>query len=387
MALGAEVGKYDMKEEKTPQSSPFGAFPNAEENRGAQITVIGIGGAGGNIVNSLAAQGLSFVNIIAMNTDSQVLSKLTKVPVRMRLGEAITGGLGAGSDPETGKKAAEETKEDIKATINKADMVIIVAGMGGGTGTGAAPVVAEIAKDVGALVVGIVTLPFLFEGKKKRAIAYKGLEELKRYVDALIVIDNEKVKDAYQGSKKGIPLGQAFRLVDEVVIKGVRGITDIIYTTGTINVDFADVRAVLSEAGTGYIGLGRAKGDPGSDRVKQAAEKAIKSPLLDFNIEEMKPKSVLVNVRVQHMDVIDLDEFYGVMEYLREALNMSSEEDEEQFKYGVVEDPSMDEEEVEITVVAAGLQPFKRYGRRRRKMSTRNKRIDFSEDEIFYPED
>ncbi len=387
MSLGAEARKIAAQEEKVPQSSSFGSFPNAEESRGAQITVVGVGGAGGNIVNSLASQNISYVNIVAMNTDSQVLSKLSKVPVRIRLGEAITGGLGAGSDPETGKKAAEESKEDIKMALDKADMVIIVAGMGGGTGTGAAPVIAEVAKDTGALVVGIVTLPFLFEGRKKRALASKGMEDLKKFVDALIVIDNERVKIAYQDSKKGISLGQAFKLVDDVVMRGVRGITDIIYTTGTINVDFADVRAVLSDAGTGYIGLGKAKGEPGSDRVKEAAERAIKSPLLNFDIESMKPKAVLVNVRVKHMDVIDLDEFYGVMEYLREALNMVSEEDEEQFKFGVVEDASMEEEEVEITVVAAGLEPYKgRRGRKSYKRTSSVKRKNIPDDDIFFPE-
>jgi len=388
VVLGAEAEKIQTGEEKVPQSSSFGSFPNAEESRGAQITIVGVGGAGGNIVNTLASQNISYINIVAMNTDSQVLSKLKKVPVRIRLGEAITGGLGAGSDPETGKKAAEESKEDISRAIDKADMVIVVAGMGGGTGTGAAPVIAEVAKNEGALVVGIVTLPFLFEGRKKRALALKGMEELARFVDALIVIDNEKVKVAYRDHRKGISLGQAFRLVDEVVIRGVRGITDIIFTTGTINVDFADVRSVLSEAGRGYIGLGQSRGEQGGDRVKEAAEKAINSPLLDIDLSTMKPKSVLVNVRVKHMDVIDLDEFYGVMDYIKDALNMVTIEEEELFKYGVVEDPSMDEEEVEITVVAAGLEPISRTRRKSRhtRSSSSRRSRDMGDEDVFFPE-
>ncbi len=391
MALGSEAQKVNMESE-VPHSSTLGSFPNAEESRGAQITVVGVGGAGGNIVNTLANMDMSYVHIVAMNTDSQVLSKLKKVPLRIRLGEAITGGLGAGSDPETGKRAAEESKEDISKVLDKSDMVIIVAGMGGGTGTGAAPVIAEVAKNEGALVVGIVTLPFRFEGRRKRALAQRGIEELSRYVDALIVIDNEKVRNTSRDMKKGLPLGQAYRLVDDVVVRGVRGITDIIYTTGTINVDFADVRAVLSEAGKGYIGLGKAKGEVGGSRVQQAAERAIKSPLLDIDISTMKPKAVLVNVRVKHMDVLDLDEFYDVMEYLRDALNMTDEEDEEQFKYGVVEDSSMDEEEVEITVVAAGLEPVKtgRRGKRRNMFGSRlggGKKKGSSDDDIYFPEE
>ncbi len=243
----------------------------------ANIKVIGIGGGGGNAVNRMIKSGLSGVDFWTMNTDVQVL-EMSTAPNKIRLGTKLTNGLGAGGDPSKGEKSAEETRDDIMKALDGADMVFITAGMGGGTGTGAAPVVAKIAKELGALTIGVVTKPFDFEGKRRLNQAMQGLEKLKETVDALIVIPNQKLIEVVE---RRTTLKEAFQVVDEVLLRGVQGISDIITVPGLINVDFADVKAVMQASGSALMGIGRGAGE---GRALEAAELAINSPLLETSI-------------------------------------------------------------------------------------------------------
>ncbi|MHB1191295.1 MAG: cell division protein FtsZ, partial [Armatimonadota bacterium] len=254
---------------------------------GAVIKVVGIGGGGSNAVNRMIDCGVAGVDFVAMNTDLQVLYSAV-AEQKIQIGESLTRGLGAGGDPEIGRNAAEESKQDIKKALEGADMVFVTAGMGGGTGTGAAPVVADIAREVGALTVGVVTKPFMFEGPRRARAAEEGIESLRDRVDTIIVIPNDRLLDI--GEKKGTLL-DSFRMADDVLRQGVQGISDIITIPGMINVDFADVKTVMQGAGSALMGIGRATGE---HRAVEAAQAAISSPLLETTLEGAK--GVLLNI-------------------------------------------------------------------------------------------
>lgn len=250
-----------------------------EIERFAKIRVVGVGGAGGNVLNSMIeSQQISGVEFIAINTDAQDLS-VNKAYVKIPIGQELTGGLGAGSDPELGRKAAEESIEIIKSNLEGADMVFITAGMGGGTGTGASPVIAGVAKDLGALTIGVVTKPFAFEGAQRSKNAEIGIEELRREVDALITIPNQKLLEI---ADETMSIIEAFKLSDSVLNQGVQGIADLIVQPGLINVDFADVKTIMQNAGTALMGIGIGTGE---DRAQEAARAAISSPLLEHSIK------------------------------------------------------------------------------------------------------
>jgi cell division protein FtsZ len=253
----------------------------------AQIKVIGVGGGGGNAVNRMVNEGLGGVDFITVNTDNQALM-LSKSKTRVRIGDKLTRGLGAGGNPEIGKKAAEESSDELYEVLRGADMVFIAAGMGGGTGTGAAPVVAQIAKELGALTIGVVTRPFTFEGSRRMSFANKGIEDLKSQVDTLIVIPNDRL---LQMADKRATLQQAFSLADDVLRQGIQGISELITVPALINLDFADVRTIMSEGGAALMAVGRAVGD---DRARKAAEMAINSTLLDVTIDGAR--GILFNI-------------------------------------------------------------------------------------------
>ncbi len=245
----------------------------------AKIKVVGVGGGGGNAINSMISSGsILGVDFMAINTDKQDLNA-NKADEVLQIGENVTNGLGSGAVPEIGKQSAEESKEEIKKHLQGYDMVFITAGMGGGTGTGASPIVASIAKELGALTVAVVTKPFDFEGVTRRQNAERGIRELKEQVDALITIPNQKLLDL---EEKNLPIQDAFALADSILSQGVKGISDLIVQPGLINVDFADVKTIMQNAGTALMGIGRADGE---SRAEVAAEQAINSPLLDINIK------------------------------------------------------------------------------------------------------
>ena len=251
---------------------------NAQDNFLAVLKVVGVGGGGVNAVNRMIEEGLKGVEFIAVNTDSQALM-FSDADVKLDIGREATRGLGAGANPEVGRQSAEDHKSEIEETLKGADMVFVTAGEGGGTGTGAAPVVASIAKKMGALTVGVVTRPFNFEGKKRTRQALQGIEALREVCDTLIVIPNDRL---LQLDSSNLTMMEAFRAADQVLHNGVQGITDLITIPGLINVDFADVRSVMADAGSALMGVGSARGD---NRVMNAAEQAINSPLLESTME------------------------------------------------------------------------------------------------------
>jgi cell division protein FtsZ len=253
----------------------------------ATIKVIGVGGGGNNAVNRMIEHGVKGVEFIAVNTDAQALN-LSKAEIKMQIGAKLTRGLGAGANPEVGKKAAEESKEQIEEALKGADMVFVTAGMGGGTGTGAAPVIAQIAKDLGALTVGVVTRPFTFEGRKRATQAQGGIAAMKEAVDTLIVIPNDRLLEIVD---KNTPMLEAFREADNVLRQGVQGISDLIAVPGLINLDFADVKTIMSNKGSALMGIGVATGE---NRAAEAAKKAISSPLLETSIDGAQ--GVLMNI-------------------------------------------------------------------------------------------
>lgn len=253
----------------------------------AQIKVIGVGGGGSNAVNRMIENGVQGVEFICVNTDAQAL-KLSKAQIKLQLGEKLTRGLGAGANPDIGKRAAEESREQVEQILSGADMVFVTAGMGGGTGTGAAPVIAEIAKDIGALTVGVVTRPFTFEGRKRSNQATSGIENLKEKVDTLIVIPNDRLLEIVD---RNTPMLEAFREADNVLRQGVQGISDLIAVPGLINLDFADVKTIMTEGGSALMAIGIATGE---NRAAEAAKKAISSPLLEKSIDGAK--GVLMNI-------------------------------------------------------------------------------------------
>jgi len=262
-------------------------FEDVELGQYAKIKVMGVGGGGSNAVNRMIEASLQGVEFISMNTDAQAL-QLSKAEHRLQIGAKLTKGLGAGADPEIGKKAAEESKEELQKNLQGADMIFITAGMGGGTGTGAAPIVAEVAKEIGALTVGVVTRPFTFEGRKRAEQAEQGIQNLKDSVDTLIVIPNDRL---LQVIDKQTSITEAFRIADDVLRQGVQGISDLIAVPGLINLDFADVKTIMLNTGSALMGIGRANGEK---RAVEAANMAISSPLLETSIEGAK--GVLLNI-------------------------------------------------------------------------------------------
>jgi len=264
------------------------AFVKPDATRLAKIKVIGIGGGGGNAVNNMVSDGqIEEVEFIALNTDAQALLN-SLAPVKVQIGEQLTRGLGAGANPEIGAKAAEESRDKIQELVADSDMVFITAGLGGGTGTGAAPIVAEEAKKAGALTVAVVTKPFLFEGPRRMAVAQEGVDILREKVDTLITIPNQKLMET---ADKNLTFLEAFRLADSILTQGVKSISDLITTPGLINVDFADVKTIMQEAGSALMGIGTAGGE---DRALKAAKMAISSPLLEVSIQGAK--GILFNI-------------------------------------------------------------------------------------------
>ncbi|PMD67729.1 cell division protein FtsZ [Companilactobacillus nuruki] len=260
---------------------------DSTQNKGAVIKVIGVGGAGGNAVNRMVEAGISGVQFITANTDVQALEN-SNAETKIQLGPKLTRGLGAGSNPEVGQKAAQESEEAIKEALEGADMIFVTAGMGGGTGTGAAPIVANIAKESGALTVGVVTRPFAFEGAKRSRFAADGITELKKDVDTLVLISNSKLLEIVD---KKTPMSEAFSIADDVLRQGVQSISDLITSPGFVNLDFADVKTVMSDQGSALMGIGQANGE---NRITEATKKAINSPLLEVSIDGAK--QVLLNI-------------------------------------------------------------------------------------------
>ncbi|HPV55258.1 MAG TPA: cell division protein FtsZ, partial [Bacilli bacterium] len=265
------------------------------------LKVVGVGGGGGNAVNRMIENDVRGVEFVVINTDAQVL-RLSKADTRLQIGKQLTRGLGAGANPDIGAQAAEESEDEIRDVLQGADMVFITAGMGGGTGTGAAPVVARIASELGCLTVGIVTKPFVFEGRRRQVQALRGLKELKPYVDTLIVVPNDKI---YQIVEKTTPMLEAFREIDNVLRRGVQGIAEIVAIPGLINVDFADIKTVMKNKGTALMGIGIADGP---NRAVEAARKAIRSPLLEIDINGATDAIVFItsdiNVTMQEVSQV-----------------------------------------------------------------------------------
>lgn len=308
----------------------------------AKIKVIGVGGGGSNAVNRMVEAGIHGVEFVAMNTDAQVLA-LSKAEKKVQLGIAGTRGLGAGGDPEVGRAAAEESRNDIRKVLEDADMVFITAGMGGGTGTGAAPIVADLAREIGALTVGVVTRPFSFEGPRRRRLAEQGVASLQGRVDTILTIPNDKLSSVVE---RKASFQEAFRVADDVLRQGVQGISDIITIPGQINVDFADVRAVMSDAGPALMGIGYGVGD---QRAIQAAQSAVNSPLLEQTIHGAK--GLLVNFTSG--EDLQLNEVMEAMGYIQSLCD----EADANIYFGTVTDPSV-EGQVRITVLATGFNPY-----------------------------
>jgi cell division protein FtsZ len=309
------------------------------KSQSAIIKVIGIGGGGGNAVEHMVCQSIEGVDFICANTDAQALDKASSRSV-IQIGTHITKGLGAGANPEIGRQAAMEDRDRIEEALSGADMVFITAGMGGGTGTGGAPIVAQVAKEMGILTVAVVTKPFPFEGKKRMDVAEEGISELKKYVDSLITIPNEKLLTVLG---KQITLLDAFKAANNVLLGAVQGIAELITRPGLINVDFADVRTVMSEMGMAMMGTGVAKGE---DRAREAAERAVASPLLE-DVDLSGARGILVNVTA------GLDMAIGEFEEVGNTIKAFASENAT-VVVGTVIDPEMSDE-LRVTVVATGL--------------------------------
>ena len=310
---------------------------DVEMEQFAQIKVIGVGGGGNNAVNRMIEGGLRGVEFLAVNTDKQALF-LSKANMKIQIGDKLTKGLGAGSDPEIGQKAAEENRDEIAQALKGSDMVFVTAGMGGGTGTGAAPVVASVAKELGILTVGVVTKPFTFEGRKRMAQAERGIAQLKEHVDTLIIIPNDRLLQVIQ---KNTSMVEAFKMADDILKQGVQGISDLIAVPGLVNLDFADVKTIMLNTGIAHMGTGRASGE---NRAEEAAKQAVHSPLLETSIEGAR--GVLLNIT----GGADL----GLLEVNAAAeLVQKSADPEANIIFGAVIDESLNDELL-ITVIATG---------------------------------
>ena len=306
-------------------------------DQGAVIKVIGVGGGGNNAVNRMIEHGVQGVDFIAVNTDAQALEH-SKAQYKLQIGGKLTRGLGAGANPEVGKKAAEESREQLEEVLRGADMVFVTAGMGGGTGTGAAPVIAQISRDLGALTVGVVTRPFTFEGRKRQSQAVGGISSLKEAVDTLIVIPNDKL---LQIVDKSTPMLEAFREADNVLRQGVQGISDLIATPGLINLDFADVKTIMSDKGSALMGIGIATGE---SRATEAAKKAISSPLLETSIDGAK--GVIMNITGgMNLSLYEVQEAADIV--------ASASDEEVNMIFGSVINENLNDEII-VTVIATG---------------------------------
>ncbi len=303
----------------------------------AKIKVIGVGGGGNNAINRMIEAGLRDVEFVAVNTDAQALQQC-QAQKKIQAGSKLTKGLGAGSNPEVGQRAAEESREDLRSALQGADMVFITAGMGGGTGTGGAPVVAELARELGTLTVGVVTKPFIFEGRRRQSQAEEGIAKLKEHVDALIVIPNDRL---LQVAEKRTSLIDAFRMADDVLRQGVQGISDLITHPGYINLDFADLKTIMSDAGSALMGVSCATGE---NRAAEAARMSISSPLLEASIEGAK--GIILSVAGDSN--LGLQEVYEAAEMIQEVADK-----EANIIFGTVLDESL-KDEIVITVIATG---------------------------------
>ncbi len=305
----------------------------------ATIKVIGVGGGGNNAVNRMIEHGVQGVDFIAVNTDAQALN-LSKAEIKMQIGGKSTRGLGAGANPEVGKKAAEESREQLEEVLKGADMVFVTAGMGGGTGTGAAPVIAQIARDLGALTVGVVTRPFTFEGRKRQTQASGGIAAMKEAVDTLIVIPNDRLLEIVD---KNTPMLEAFREADNVLRQGVQGISDLIAVPGLINLDFADVKTIMSNKGSALMGIGVSTGE---NRAAEAAKRAISSPLLETSIDGAQ--GVLMNISGgSNLSLYEVQEAADIVA-------SASDEDVNMIFGSVINDNLKDE--IIVTVIATGFE-------------------------------
>ena len=305
----------------------------------AKIKVMGVGGGGCNAVNRMIESGVKGVDFIVANTDLQVLNN-SKAPVKLQIGSTLTNGLGAGNNPSVGKEAAIESKEEIEDTLKGADMVFVTCGMGGGTGTGASPVIAEIAQNLGALTVGIVTKPFRFEGKRRMQQALEGIEEIRKHVDTLIVIPNDRLRNIID---KATPLTESFKEVDNVLHRGVQSISDLIAVTGLVNLDFADVKAVMEKRGNALIGIGLGVGE---NRAMEAAKQAVSSPLLETSIEGAT--DAIINITGGRS--LTLFEAEEAAEVVREAANTDINT-----IFGAVINENLNDEVI-VTVIATGFE-------------------------------
>ncbi len=330
MTAKKRVGGQDMLELKVDKEM---------QESFASIKVVGCGGGGTNAVNRMVDAGMKGVEFIAINTDRQALS-ISKAENKIQIGEKLTKGLGAGAVPEIGKRAAEESREEIAQALKGADLVFVTAGMGGGTGTGAAPVVADIARDLDCLTIAVVTKPFQFEGKQRMRNAENGINELKQFVDTLVVIPNDRL---LQVVSKGTSMLEAFRVADDVLRQGIQGISDLIALPATINLDFADVKTIMESGGMAHIGIGTAQGE---NRMVEAAKNAISSPLLETKIDGAR--AVLINVTGgEEMGIVEINE--------AATLIQQSADDEANIIFGAGVDESL-KDEVRITVIATGFE-------------------------------
>jgi cell division protein FtsZ len=303
----------------------------------AKIKVVGVGGGGQNAVNRMIEEGIQGVEFISVNTDAQALM-LSNAPLRLRIGDKLTKGLGSGGNPEVGQRAAEESREEVKEVLEGADMVFITAGMGGGTGSGASPVIAGIARDLGALTIGVVTRPFTFEGAHRRRSAEGAMDQLKRNVDTLIAIPNDRL---LQVVDKKVSINQAFRTADDVLRQGIQGISELITIPGLINLDFADVRSVMLQGGAALMAIGKGTGE---NRAKDAAQQAIHSALLDVSIDGAR--AILLNIKGgSDLGLLEVNE---AAELIR-----ASAHPECNIIFGAVLDPNL-KDEIHLTVIATG---------------------------------
>jgi len=304
----------------------------------ARMKVVGVGGGGGNAVNRMIEEQLAGVQFISVNTDAQAL-QASKSDLKVQIGKKLTRGLGAGARPEIGRQAIEENKDEVLQTVQESDLVFVTCGMGGGTGTGAAPIVSQLARDVGALTVGIVTKPFLFEGRKRMRQAETGIAEMRKHVDTMIVVPNERLL-AVVG--KGIPFQDALKKADEVLLHATQGIASLITSTGIINVDFADVRTIMQNGGAALMGTGIGRGE---NRAMEAAQQSISSPLLD-NVSIAGATGVLINI--MGGEDLTLGEATQISEIIHDAAG-----DEAEIIFGATTDPAM-QGEIRVTVIATG---------------------------------
>ena len=312
---------------------------NEEETNFAAIKVIGVGGAGTNAVNRMVDSGLRGVDFIAVNTDKQALA-MSKAPIQIQIGDKLTKGLGAGANPEVGQKAAEESREEIANTIKGSDLVFVTCGMGGGTGTGAAPIIAETAREMGILTIGVVSKPFLFEGRQRMKNAEAGIERLKANVDTLVVVPNDRLLSVVT---KGTTMTDAFKIADDTLRQGIQGISDLIAVPSLINLDFADVRTVMQSRGLAHMGIGIGKGE---NRMVDAAKQAISSPMLETSIDGAR--AVLINITGgPDTSIIDINE--------AAQLITAAADPEANIIFGAGIDESLDDE-VKITVIATGFE-------------------------------